>query len=112
MKWIRYALFIGLLLVLVGCSEKELQEVKIGEVTRSIFYAPLYAAIEKGFFEEEGMHIDLTTIPGGDKTMTALLSDGIDIALLFVHPVQKIVQKISRIIQPIKESYIVMILLR
>lgn len=82
MKWIRYALFIGLLLVLVGCSEKELQEVKIGEVTRSIFYAPLYAAIEEGFFEDEGMHIDLTTIPGGDKTMTALLSDGIDIALI------------------------------
>ena len=82
MKWLRYALLCGILFLLVGCGEKELQEVKIGEVTRSIFYAPLYAAIEEGFFEEEGLDIKLSTIPGGDKTMTALLSDGIDIALI------------------------------
>ncbi|MER2047972.1 MAG: ABC transporter substrate-binding protein, partial [Solibacillus sp.] len=62
--------------------QKDLQEVKVGEVTRSIFYAPLYAAIEEGFFEAEGLSIQLSTIPGGDKTMTALLSDGIDIALI------------------------------
>ncbi|MFF5993174.1 ABC transporter substrate-binding protein [Lysinibacillus sp. KU-BSD001] len=71
-----------LLLVLSACGEKELQDVKVGEVTRSIFYAPQYVAIEKGFFEEEGLNVELTTIPGGDKTMTALLSDGIDIALV------------------------------
>lgn len=82
MKWLRCAVFCGMLLLLVGCGDTELQDVKIGEVTRSIFYAPLYAAIEEGFFEDEGLHIDLTTIPGGDKTMTALLSDGIDIALI------------------------------
>ena len=82
MKWLRTALFVGLLLLLVGCGQKDLQEVKVGEVTRSIFYAPLYAAIEEGFFEEEGLSIELSTIPGGDKTMTALLSDGIDIALI------------------------------
>ncbi|MFL0584250.1 ABC transporter substrate-binding protein [Solibacillus silvestris] len=82
MKWLRIALFVGLLLLLVGCGQKDLQEVKVGEVTRSIFYAPLYAAIEEGFFEEEGLSIQLSTIPGGDKTMTALLSDGIDIALI------------------------------
>lgn len=51
-------------------------------MTRSIFYAPLYAAIEQGYFEEQGLNIELTTIPGGDKTMTALLSDGVDIALI------------------------------
>lgn len=82
MKWLRTALFVGLLLLLVGCGQKDLQEVKVGEVTRSIFYAPLYAAIEEGFFEDEGLSIQLSTIPGGDKTMTALLSDGIDIALI------------------------------
>lgn len=49
MKWLRIALFVGLLLLLVGCGQKDLQEVKVGEVTRSIFYAPLYAAIEEGF---------------------------------------------------------------
>ncbi|MER2122114.1 MAG: ABC transporter substrate-binding protein [Solibacillus sp.] len=82
MKWLRIALFVGLLLLLVGCGQKDLQEIKVGEVTRSIFYAPLYAAIEEGFFEDEGLSIQLSTIPGGDKTMTALLSDGIDIALI------------------------------
>lgn len=82
MKWIRYLCLFGVIMLVVGCGDKELQDVKIGEVTRSIFYAPLYAAIEEGFFEEEGLNIHLSTIPGGDKTMTALLSDGIDIALI------------------------------
>lgn len=70
------------LFLLGACGKDELKEVKVGEVTRSIFYAPQYVAIEKGFFEEEGLKVDLKTIPGGDKTMTALLSDGIDIALV------------------------------
>ena len=72
------------MILVAGCStgKDEKTEVKIGEVTRSIFYAPLYVAIEEGFFEEEGLDIELTTIPGGDKTMTALLSDGVDIALI------------------------------
>ncbi|ATP38734.1 hypothetical protein CSE16_01070 [Solibacillus sp. R5-41] len=82
MKWIRYVCLFGVIMLLVGCGDKEMQDVKIGEVTRSIFYAPLYAAIEEGFFEEEGLNIELSTIPGGDKTMTALLSDGIDIGLI------------------------------
>lgn len=84
MKWIRLMCLFGVIFLLAACGDddKEITEVKIGEVTRSIFYAPLYAAIEEGFFEEEGLSIKLTTIPGGDKTMTALLSDGIDIALI------------------------------
>ncbi len=82
MKWIRYTCLFSVMVLLVGCSTGEKTEVKVGEVTRSIFYAPLYVAIEEGFFEEEGLDVKLTTIPGGDKTMTALLSDGIDIALI------------------------------
>lgn len=70
--------------VLAGCgkgdSDKKL--IRIGEVTRSLFYAPQYVAIEKGFFDEEGLKIELTTTPGGDKTMTALLSNVIDVALV------------------------------
>ena len=82
MKWIRYICLFSVIILLVGCSTGEKTEVKVGEVTRSIFYAPLYVAIEEGFFEDEGLDVKLTTIPGGDKTMTALLSDGIDIALI------------------------------
>ncbi|MBP1155429.1 NitT/TauT family transport system substrate-binding protein [Paenibacillus sp. PvR052] len=71
--------------VLAGCgTEKagEIQKVRIGEVTRSIFYAPEYVAISKGFFQEQGLDVELTTTFGGDKTMTTLLSGGIDVALV------------------------------
>ena len=40
------------------------------------------SGLKKGFFKEEGLHVDLQTTAGGDKTMTALLSGGIDIALV------------------------------
>ncbi len=71
-----------LLVPLAACGKDEVQTVRIAEVTRSIFYAPQYVAIEKGFFKEEGLDVKLTTTPGGDKTMTALLSDGADVALV------------------------------
>lgn len=72
------------LLLLAACTEKDdaLEKVKIAEVTRSIFYTPQYVAIEKGFFNEQGLDIELTTTWGGDKTMTALLSDHADVALV------------------------------
>lgn len=71
-------------LVISGCSKQgsETTKVRIGEVTRSLFYAPQYVAIEKGFFKDEGIEVELTTTPGGDKTMTALLSGVVDVALV------------------------------
>lgn len=71
--------------VVAGCdkksskSEDELTTVKVNEVTRSIFYAPMYAAISEGFFEEEGIKVDLTTGQGADKTMQQLISGNVDI---------------------------------
>lgn len=69
---------------LAGCGggSGSATKVKVGEVTRSIFYAPQYVALEKGFFKEEGLDVELQTTPGGDKTMTALLSGAIDVALV------------------------------
>ena len=73
---------VGVMTLLAGCGGSGSDKVRIGEVTRSLFYAPQYVAIEKGFFKEEGLEVELTTTWGGDKTMTALLSDGIDVALV------------------------------
>lgn len=73
-----------LLLAFAGCSfgSNGKETIRVAEVTRSIFYAPFYAAISQGFFEDEGIDLQLTTTWGGDKTMTALLSDGADVALV------------------------------
>ncbi len=54
-------------------------KVRLGEVTHSVFYAPQYAAIELGFFEEEGIEVELSNLGGADKVMSALLSNQIDI---------------------------------
>ncbi|MFD1739250.1 ABC transporter substrate-binding protein [Bacillus salitolerans] len=71
-----------LLFALSACGQNDIQKVRVGEVTHSIFYAPQYVALSQGFFEDEGLEIVLQGTFGGDKTMTALLSDGIDIALV------------------------------
>ena len=64
-------------------SKKEekngLKKVKVAEVAHSIFYAPQYIAIKKGFFKEEGLDIDLILTPGADKVTAAVLSKDVDI---------------------------------
>lgn len=57
----------------------DLTTLQVNEVTRSVFYAPQYTAISKGFFEEEGLEIELTTGQGADKVMTAVLAGQSDI---------------------------------
>ncbi|MBP5307876.1 MAG: ABC transporter substrate-binding protein [Clostridia bacterium] len=54
--------------------------VRINEVTHSIFYAPLYVAIENGYFKDEGIKTELTNGGGADKSMAALLSGSADVA--------------------------------
>lgn len=56
-----------------------LKTITVSEVTRSVFYAPQYVAIAAGYFEEEGIEIDLTTGQGADNVMTAVLSNQVDI---------------------------------
>ena len=60
-------------------SNDEMQIIRVSEVTRSVFYAPQYVAISEGFFEKNGLDIELTTGQGADKVMTAVLSDQCDI---------------------------------
>ena len=65
----------------VGCKKKDngLDTVRVCEVTHSIFYAPQYAAIALGFFEEEGIEIELSNGQGADAVMAAVLSGNIDV---------------------------------
>jgi NitT/TauT family transport system substrate-binding protein len=81
-RLIGFVVFVFLIFTLSACNQNKPEKIRLAEVTHSIFYAPLYAAITEGFFEKEGLDVELTTTWGGDKTMTALLSDGADIALV------------------------------
>lgn len=72
-------------LILVGCDtqkENKSENVRLVEVTHSVFYAPQYVAIELGFFEKNGIEIELINGGGADKCMTALLSNQADIAFM------------------------------
>lgn len=63
-------------------ATSELTKVVLNEVAHSIFYAPMYVAIEEGYFEDEGIELDLVTGFGADKTMTAVLSGEADIGFM------------------------------
>lgn len=80
------ALCAGLtVLGLSGCSQSEtsgLTPVTLNEVAHSVFYAPQYAAIELGCFEEEGIDLKLVNGGGADKVMTALISGDADIGFM------------------------------
>ena len=57
-------------------------QVVLNEVAHSIFYAPMYVAIEEGYFADEGIDLTLMTGFGADKTMTAVLTDEADIGFM------------------------------
>lgn len=62
-------------------ENSDLQVIQLNEVTRSVFYAPQYVAIANGYFEEEGLELEITTGQGADKVMTAILAGQSDIGL-------------------------------
>jgi NitT/TauT family transport system substrate-binding protein len=79
-------LIIGAELIIYNNRSKEegtadLTTIQLNEVTRSVFYAPQYVAISNGFFEEEGLKLEITTGQGADKVMTAILAGQSDIGL-------------------------------
>jgi len=85
-KLVALALLVGLVMVACGGSngqdDGELRVVNVNEVVRSVFYAPFYAAIEQGFFADEGLEIALETGQGADRSMVALISGDADIGLM------------------------------
>lgn len=80
--------FIILILIIVGIvvvnnneNKSENTTIRLAEVTHSAFYAPLYVAIENGYFKEEGIDLDVILTPGADKVASAVLSNTVDIGL-------------------------------
>ena len=83
----------GVILLLIGVitaltmtfstpkEDDNLTTINLAEVSHTIFYAPQYAAIQNGYFEEEGMEINLILTPGADKVAAALLSKDADVGL-------------------------------
>lgn len=79
-------LLIAFPLTLCACGEEKDNVIRLNEVTHSVFYAPQYLAMALGYFEEEGLKIELTNGAGADKTMTALVTGEADIGLMGPEP--------------------------
>ena len=65
--------------LLFNKEESNLKKVKVAEVTHSIFYAPQYVAHVLGYFEEEGLDVELLLVPGADKVAASVLSGDVQI---------------------------------
>ena len=84
-----YCLFFILVFLMVGSlfldfnhskkNENKRTKVTLAEVAHTIFYAPQYVAIEKGYFKEVGIDIELILTAGADKVTAAVLSGDADI---------------------------------
>ena len=100
MKSVKKKLLVGLLAAAMlvpavsgcGCKTNTSEEggavtgkttkVVLNEVAHSLFYAPMYVAIENDYFKEQGIDLELVTGFGADKTMTAVLSGEADIGFM------------------------------
>ncbi len=72
----------GITLMLTACGKTNSNTIRLSEVTHSLFYAPLYVSINNGYFEEEGLEIELTNAGGSDTVMSSLLSGSADVGLM------------------------------
>jgi NitT/TauT family transport system substrate-binding protein len=83
----KFIILLGIVLIICigvffGTRDKktnEMDQVKVAEVTHSIFYAPLYVAIENGYFDDENIDLKLTLTSGADKVSAAVLSGDVNI---------------------------------
>lgn len=74
--------FISLFAIfMTGCA-RDKNTIRLSEVTHSLFYAPLYVAINNGYFKDEGLKIQLTNAGGSDVVITSVISNNADIGLL------------------------------
>lgn len=84
-KWLLPVLALAVLaFALTGCGKQSsgLKKVRLQEVAHSIFYAPMYVALEESYFEEEGLDVELKNGNGADKVMTAMIAGEADIGFM------------------------------
>ena len=74
-------LLLMVVFALPGCKESNRYKITVSEVAHSVFYAPFYVAINEGYFEEEGLEIDLILGNGANNVMASLLSGDAQIGL-------------------------------
>lgn len=82
-------ILILLLIIIVGFisfsfmkkDDKNNKKIRLAEVTHSIFYTPLYVAIENGYFKDNGIDLELILTSGADKVSAAVLSGDVEIGL-------------------------------
>ena len=77
-----FIIIIGLLIAIFipkKSNKTDLKEIKLGEVTHSVFYAPLYVAIENNYFKDENIDLKLILTSGADKVSAAVLSKDVDV---------------------------------
>ena len=71
-----------LIVIILGCLNKNTEnKIKVAEVTHSVFYAPQYVALEKGYFKDEGLDVEIILTSGADNVMAAVLSGDVNIGL-------------------------------
>ncbi|MCL2822180.1 MAG: ABC transporter substrate-binding protein [Firmicutes bacterium] len=66
----------------MGACDHDPRLIRLSEVTRSVFYAPLYVAMHNGYFDQADIRIELTNAGGADRVMAALISGGADVGLM------------------------------
>ena len=99
MKKIYISIICAAIVLIIACSvlfninkkDDNLTKIKLAEVAHTVFYAPQYVALTQGYFEDEGLDIELILTPGADKVTAAVLSGDADIgfagieATIYVH---------------------------
>lgn len=72
-------IIISLFFIFLPKKDNDLRKIKIAEVAHSIFYAPQYVAHSLGYFEEQGLDVEILLVPGADKVAAAVLSGDVEI---------------------------------
>lgn len=77
---ITFVIIIGIAIIIINKQDKSnLKKVTLAEVTHSIFYTPQYVADALGYFEDEGIDLEIILTPGADKVTASVLSGDADI---------------------------------